>query len=149
MALAAATIFNRAASLTAAFLRAIKSIGCNTSVLSFAIVSVSCSEDWYSSEVCWCLGFFIAIQWHCDGDIMEERTDCVHELMGKSLEGLYQVQPEASTIKAVDVGSFVAPHTSQEVSNGESFLNVQEVQDQDMQFKIQDVFDNSIKSHLF
>ena len=137
MAFAAATIFNRAASLTAAFLRAINSIGCNTSVLSFAIVSVSCSEDWYSSEVCWCLGFFTAIQWHCDGDIIEDRTDCVHELMGASLEWLYQVQPEASTIKAVDVDCLVAPQTMQEVSNGESFLKVQVVQDQDMPFKIQ------------
>jgi len=60
--------------------------------------------------------------------------------MGASLVWLYQVQPEASTIKGVDVGCLVAPQTMQEVSNGESFLNVQEVQDQDMQFKIQDVF---------
>ena len=63
---------------------------------------------------------------------MEERTDCVHALMGASRKWLYQVQPEASTIKAVDVGCLVAPQTMQEVSNGESFLKVQEVQDQDM-----------------
>ena len=52
--------------------------------------------------------------------------------MGASRKWLYQVQPEASTINAVDVGCFVAPQTMQEVNNGESFLNVQEEQDQDM-----------------